>query len=173
MKAGTWRASSVLLWVLSPVMIGCSQGQGPSWGTSSGSEFQTIDDAQFSYSTMTVTRDDHVCVVLAAARGTGNQSSGGEGRYHGTMPVVDGVDVQWSCVIDEEEPGTVTINNRRFDLAKGQLLLVTSVHQDVKVKQIKLDAKLLDSLSDAKELFEVLNDNPELGEFRAACREDE
>jgi hypothetical protein len=173
MKAGTWRTSSVLFCVLASVMIGCTQSQGPSWGTSSGTAFQTIDDAQFSYSTMTVTRDDHVCVVLAAARGTGNHSSGGEGRFHGTIPVVDGVDVQWSCVIDEAQPGTVTINNRRFDLAEGQLFLVTAVHQYVEVKQIKLDAKRLDTLSDAKELFEVLIDNPELSAFRAACRENE
>lgn len=108
-------------------------------------------------------------VVWTDFRKVGGSSGGGASLagmdFRGAMRSAAGVEVGWSCQTRDGQSGAVTIQGQSFDLADGQLFLVSTAGGAVRIRQLRLP-----EMQGSHAAFERLAaDVPDVGAFVKAA----
>ncbi len=149
---------------------GCAPSAGPSWGVRSDIVSLHEEGKVYSYSTVCLTRNGRVYLLLAAPGGTGGSEKGGEGKFQGELYAKDGVKIGWTYTTQDGQSGKVAIDSEEFDLTAGALFLVSTKEKPAHVQQLAIEPVQLQTCSDAKKLLGVMKGNPQMATFLELCK---
>jgi hypothetical protein len=119
---------------------GCKDSR---WGGGeSNSSGSPSDGTPFNYTIQHLTFEGRVYLVLVADHCSGGGAGSGpaaRGQFH----AVDGRNIGWSCTTQDGTSGTLTLDGRQFDLAKGAVFVVSLKENKTSVEQLAVDMSKL------------------------------
>ena len=128
--------------VLALACIGCSPSlpSNPS-EVSDGTVIRWLEEPSAYTSAHYLGLDGRIVLVvwsdIAGESSSNSTSSGGVVTLHGESTSKDGRKLVWRCDATADGAGTLTLDDREFDLAEGRIFLVSMADDSCKVQQLK------------------------------------
>jgi hypothetical protein len=150
---------------------GCLLSPGHGWGGGGSSVSRFEDGVNIHYTADYATCDGQVYLVVCANGCHGSGAGGSGANFGGQLHADDGREVTWSSSTRDGRQGSVVIDGRKLDLAKGAVFLVSLRANQTRVEQVAVNLADLQDVNVAGRLQELAKTEPRLADFFASCRE--
>lgn len=160
----------VLFAIVMPLGLpGCYHTPDLTWSGTHNLVRMQDDGSEYVYGSQHSTVNSQGYKLFVVARGVFNATKGEQGKFAGTIKFQDEGTVTWSSESLDGQSGRIRVEAQEFELAEGQLFLISKNDQGVQVQQLVIRPEQLRTCADAKKILHMLKGHPSAEPFLQSC----